>query len=109
MIQNRPTPDQILQRQKVRLRNIAFLREVLQGTDPDVACAAHGISKSKKTKVIMDLITILFYRCRDRTGLLKSAPSRVVYVFLQREFWLQKLNENEDLLKELNPPTGVPL
>lgn len=101
------TKSQIENFQKVRLRDIAFLRSFLQTCDLDAAGEANKVGKHQRYKIIGKMVGLVYYRSRDRSGMPTKPPTSMKEILVQGEFWLKKLDENEDLVRELEPPKAV--
>lgn len=87
---------------KTRKRKLRVLREALQGRPID-ELATHYATNNPKIRVWMsEMLQLLFFRAKDRTGL-TELPKGPLAALPQAAFWLQKLNENEDVMLELNP------
>lgn len=85
-----------------RIRDIAALRWFLEDKDLEELATHHGVKVQSLKDAVRKLSTLLYFRARDRTGLTK-VPSSIRVMKKDAAFWLQKLNDNEDRLRVLDP------
>lgn len=89
-------------RQKIRKRNVRALRQALEGKPIAEIAAYYGTTEALVRVWMSEMLQLLFFRAKDRTGL-TALPRGPLAVLTQSAFWLQKLNDNEDVMMELDP------
>lgn len=92
----------LLKRTKTRKRKLNVLRKVLEGQSIAEVAEYYAAQPTQIRLWMSEMLQLLFFRAKDRTGL-TTLPRGPLAMMPQAAFWLQKLNENEDVMMELDP------
>lgn len=99
---NQQSPDLKDKHQKARNRNIRILRKLLEGQSMEQVAEYYAITPALARTLAAEILKILYFRAADRVGLTEP-PRGIAPALANPAFWLEKLNDTEDLLKVLDP------
>ena len=96
------TPSNIERNRLARRRDVRALKLWLEGKTHEEIADLMGVRVTTIKQKMPRTLELLYFRVQDRSQL-EAKPPRPHEVG-GNAFWLEKLNQTEELLLELNPP-----